>query len=149
MIVASADLANSDRTDGFLNNSRAFSPGNFRGAFLHAGVSELSMASIINGMVLHGGIIAACGTFFVFSDYMKPAIRLAALMELPVKYIWSHDAFRVGEDCWRGRRRPQSCCLPFLPAPPARRPRPGVWSSPAYALLNCSLPERALPRNTV
>ena len=98
MIVASADLANSDRTDGFLNNSRAFSPGNFRGAFLHAGVSELSMASIINGMVLHGGIIAACGTFFVFSDYMKPAIRLAALMELPVKYIWSHDAFRVGED---------------------------------------------------
>ena len=98
MIVASADLANSDRTDGFLNNSRAFSPGNFRGAFLHAGVSELSMASIINGMVLHGGIIAACGTFFVFSDYMKPAIRMAALMELPVKYVWSHDAFRVGED---------------------------------------------------
>jgi transketolase len=49
-------------------------------------------------MSLHGGVIAACGTFFVFSDYMKPAIRMAALMELPVKFIWSHDAFRVGED---------------------------------------------------
>jgi transketolase len=50
------------------------------------------------GMALHGGIIPACGTFFVFSDYMKPAVRMAALMELPVKFIWSHDAFRVGED---------------------------------------------------
>jgi transketolase len=56
------------------------------------------MAAVINGMALHGGIIAACGTFFVFSDYMKPAIRLACIMELPVKYIWTHDAFRVGED---------------------------------------------------
>jgi transketolase len=49
-------------------------------------------------MALHGGVIPACGTFFVFSDYMKPAVRMAALMELPVKFIWSHDAFRVGED---------------------------------------------------
>lgn len=49
-------------------------------------------------MSLHGGIIAACGTFFVFSDYMKPALRMAALMEQPVKFIWTHDAFRVGED---------------------------------------------------
>ncbi len=98
MIVASADLANSDKTDGFLKKTHALTHGDFTGAFLHAGVSELAMASIINGIVLHGGMYAACGTFFVFSDYMKPAIRLAALMELPVKYIWSHDAFRVGED---------------------------------------------------
>lgn len=98
MVVASADLANSDKTDGFLKNTHPFVSGDFSGAFLHAGVSELTMAAVMNGMVLHGGIIAACGTFFVFSDYMKPAVRLACLMRLPVKYIWTHDAFRVGED---------------------------------------------------
>lgn len=98
MIVSSADLANSDKTEAFLKHTHAFTLGDFSGAFLHAGVSELTMASIINGIALHGGVIAACGTFFVFSDYMKPAIRMAALMELPVKYVWTHDAFRVGED---------------------------------------------------
>ncbi|MDE6130834.1 MAG: transketolase, partial [Muribaculaceae bacterium] len=98
MIVSSADLANSDKTDGFLKQTHALAHGDFSGAFLHAGVSELTMASIMNGIVLHGGMMAACGTFFVFSDYMKPAVRMAALMELPVKYIWSHDSFRVGED---------------------------------------------------
>ena len=98
MIVSSADLANSDKTDGFLKKTHAFTNGDFTGAFLHAGVSELTMAAMMNGIVLHGGMEAACGTFFVFSDYMKPAVRLAALMELPVKYIWTHDAFRVGED---------------------------------------------------
>ncbi|MCC8146367.1 MAG: transketolase [Bacteroidales bacterium] len=98
MIVSSADLSNSDKTDGFLKNTHAMSKEDFTGGFLHAGVSELTMACICNGIALYGGVIAACGTFFVFSDYMKPAIRMAALMELPVKYIWSHDAFRVGED---------------------------------------------------
>ncbi len=98
MIVASADLANSDKTDGFLKKTTAFTKGDFSGAFFQAGVCELTMAVIMNGMALHGGVIPACGTFFVFSDYMKPAVRLAALMELPVKYIWTHDAFRVGED---------------------------------------------------
>ncbi|MDO4319019.1 MAG: transketolase [Bacteroidales bacterium] len=99
MIVSSADLANSDKTDGFIKGgAKAFVPGDFSGAFLHAGVSELTMAAIMNGIALHGGLVAACGTFFVFSDYMKPAVRMAALMELPVKYVWSHDSFRVGED---------------------------------------------------
>lgn len=98
MIVSSADLANSDKTEAFMKHTHALTHGDFTGAFLHAGVSELTMASIMNGIVLHGGMMAACGTFFVFSDYMKPAVRMAALMELPVKYIWSHDAFRVGED---------------------------------------------------
>ncbi|MBR3287200.1 MAG: transketolase [Bacteroidales bacterium] len=98
MIVASADLSNSDKTDGFLKKTHAFTRGDFSGAFLQAGVSELTMAVICNGMALHGGVIPACATFFVFSDYMKPAVRLSALMQLPVKYIWSHDAFRVGED---------------------------------------------------
>lgn len=98
MIVASADLSNSDKTDGFLKKTHAFTKGDFSGAFFQAGVSELSMACVCIGMSLHGGVIAACGTFFVFSDYMKPAIRMAALMEQPVKFIWTHDAFRVGED---------------------------------------------------
>ncbi|MEA4937744.1 MAG: transketolase [Paludibacter sp.] len=98
MIVASADLSNSDKTDGFLKNTTAFKKGDFSGAFLQAGVSELTMACLCIGMSLHGGVIAACATFFVFSDYMKPAIRMAALMEQPVKFIWTHDAFRVGED---------------------------------------------------
>jgi transketolase len=98
MIVASADLANSDKTDGFLKNTHPFRNHDFSGAFLHIGVSELTMAAIMNGLALHGGVIPACGTFFVFSDYMKPAVRLACLMRLPVKYIWTHDAFRVGED---------------------------------------------------
>jgi transketolase len=98
MIVSSADLSNSDKTDGFLKYTKAFSKGDFSGAFLQAGVSELTMAAICNGIALHGGVWAACATFFVFSDYMKPAVRLSALMGLPVKYIWTHDAFRVGED---------------------------------------------------
>lgn len=98
MIVASADLSNSDKTDGFLKKTTAFTKGDFSGAFLQAGVCELTMAAIMNGMALHGGVIPVCGTFFVFSDYQKPAVRLAALMELPVKFVWTHDAFRVGED---------------------------------------------------
>lgn len=98
MICSSADLSNSDKTDGFLKKTHAFTKGDFSGAFFQAGVSELTMASICLGMCLHGGVIAACGTFFVFSDYMKPVFRLAALMEQPLKFIWTHDAFRVGED---------------------------------------------------
>lgn len=98
MICASADLSNSDKTDGFLKKTAAFVKGDFSGAFFQAGVAELTMACVCIGMALHGGVIAACGTFFVFSDYMKPALRMAALMELPVKFIWTHDAFRVGED---------------------------------------------------
>lgn len=98
MIVSSADLSNSDKTDGFLKKTHVLTRDNFSGAFLQAGVAELTMACCCIGMALHGGVIPACATFFVFSDYMKPAVRMAALMELPVKFIWSHDAFRVGED---------------------------------------------------
>lgn len=98
MIVSSADLANSDKTDGFLKKTHALVRGDYSGKFLHAGVAEMTMAAIMNGIILHGGMNAACGTFFVFSDYMKPVIRMSALMELPVKYVFTHDAFRVGED---------------------------------------------------
>lgn len=99
MIVSSADLSNSDKTDGYIKGgARNLVKGDFSGKFLQAGVAELTMAALCNGIALHGGIHVACGTFFVFSDYMKPAFRLSALMEVPVKYIWTHDAFRVGED---------------------------------------------------
>ena len=98
MVCSSADLSNSDKTDGFLKKTQNMVKGDFSGAFFQAGVSELTMACMCIGMYLHGGVIPACGTFFVFSDYMKPAIRMAALMEVPIKFIWSHDAFRVGED---------------------------------------------------
>lgn len=98
MIVSSADLSNSDKTDGFLKHTRPFTKNDFSGAFLQAGVAEFTMACLCVGMSLHGGVIPACATFFVFSDYMKPVVRVAALMEQPVKFIWTHDAFRVGED---------------------------------------------------
>ncbi len=98
MIVSSADLSNSDMTDGFLKKTKPLAKGDFTGAFLQAGVSELTMAALCTGMSLHGGIIPVCATFFAFSDYMKPVLRVAALMEQPVKFVWTHDAFRVGED---------------------------------------------------
>jgi len=98
MIVSSADLSNSDKTDGFLKKTHALKKGDFSGSFLQAGVAELTMACIANGIALHGGIIPVVATFFVFSDYMKPAIRLSGIQELGVKYVWTHDAFRVGED---------------------------------------------------
>lgn len=98
MIVSSADLSNSDKTDGFLKHTHSFKKGDFSGAFLQAGVAEFTMACLCVGMSLHGGIIPACATFFVFSDYMKPVIRVAALMEKQVVFVWTHDAFRVGED---------------------------------------------------
>lgn len=98
MIVSSADLSNSDMTDGFLKKTKPLAKGDFTGAFLQAGVSELTMAALCTGMSLHGGVIPVCATFFAFSDYMKPVLRVAALMEQPVKFVWTHDAFRVGED---------------------------------------------------
>ena len=98
MIVSSADLSNSDKTDGFLKKTHALKKGDFSGSFLQAGVAELTMACVANGIALHGGIIPVVATFFVFSDYMKPAIRLSSIQELAVKFVWTHDAFRVGED---------------------------------------------------
>ena len=98
LVVMSADLSDSDYTEGFLKKTKIFRKGDFSGAFLQAGVAELTMAGIMTGMALHGGVIPAGGTFFCFSDFQKPAIRLAALMGAHVIYLWTHDAFRVGED---------------------------------------------------
>ncbi len=98
MIVSSADLSNSDKTEAFLKKSSELKANDFSGNFFQAGVSELTMAAMSTGIGLHGGIIPVCATFFAFSDYMKPAIRVAALMETPVIFLWTHDSFRVGED---------------------------------------------------
>ena len=98
MIVCSADLCNSDKTDGFLKNTKIFKKGDFSGAFLQVGVSELTMGALMTGMAAHGGVIPVGGTFFVFSDYIKPALRVAGLMGLQVIFVFTHDSFRVGED---------------------------------------------------
>ncbi len=98
VIVGSADLSNSDKTDFFLKKTTELKANDFSGAFFQAGVSELTMAAMSIGMSLHGGVIPVCATFFAFSDYMKPAIRVAALMETPVIFVYTHDSFRVGED---------------------------------------------------
>ncbi len=98
LVISSADLCNSDKTEAYLKKTGDFRKGDFSGAFLQAGVAELTMAAVMTGMGLHGGVIPACATFFTFSDYMKPAIRVASLMEQQVIFIWTHDAFRVGED---------------------------------------------------
>ena len=151
MIVASADLSNSDKTDGFLKGTTILKKGDFSGKFLQAGVSELTMAALANGMALHGGIIPVCATFFVFSDYMKPAVRLSALMELPVKFVWSHDAFRVGEDGpthqpveqeAQIRLLEQLCNLAGHPSTVVLRPADGVETVVAWkmALENASVP---------
>ncbi|MDE7412738.1 MAG: transketolase [Muribaculaceae bacterium] len=98
MIVSSADLCNSDKSEGWLKKTGVITKDSYGNGFIQAGVAELTMACLINGIALHGGVFGACATFFVFSDYMKPAIRMSALMRLPVKFIYSHDSFRVGED---------------------------------------------------
>ncbi len=98
LVMMSADLADADKTEAFLKKTRIFRKGDFGGQFLQAGVAELTMAALAVGMTLHGGVRAGCGTFFAFSDYMKPVIRLAALQQLPVIFLWTHDSFRVGED---------------------------------------------------
>ena len=92
----SADLAPSTKTD--IKGAEWFSPENRTGKNFHFGVRELAMGFMCNGMALYGAAIAYSSTFFVFSDFMKPAIRLAALQKLPVVYVFTHDSFYVGED---------------------------------------------------
>lgn len=92
----SADLAPSTKT--YMNGLGAFSKDNYAGRNIHFGVRELAMTAIVNGLELHGGLRAYGSTFFVFSDYMKPMIRLAALMNIPSVYVLTHDSIGVGED---------------------------------------------------
>jgi transketolase len=96
LIGGSADLAGSTKTD--IRGGGDLLPGNPGGRIIHFGVREHAMASILNGMALHGGVRPFGGTFLVFSDYMRPAIRLAALMEIPPVYVFTHDSIGLGED---------------------------------------------------
>ena len=96
LIGGSADLAPSCKT--YLNGHGDFSADNPGGRNFHFGVREHAMGGILNGMVLHGGVIPFGSTFLVFSDYMRPSIRLAAMMELPVVYVFTHDSIGIGED---------------------------------------------------
>ena len=96
LIGGSADLAPSNKTE--MKGAGDFSKLNYAGRNLHFGVRELAMAAIANGLTLHGGLKAYVGTFFVFSDYIKPMVRLAALMKIPTTYVLTHDSIGVGED---------------------------------------------------
>lgn len=96
LVGGSADLAPSNKT--YMDDEGDFQKGNYAGRNFHFGVRELAMGAITNGLALHGGVRPYAGTFFVFSDYMKPMIRLAALMKLPTTYVLTHDSIGVGED---------------------------------------------------
>ncbi len=96
LVGGSADLAPSTMT--LLKGSPFIAPGAFAGRNFHFGIREHAMAAIMNGITVHGGFRIFGGTFFVFSDYCRPAIRLAAIMKLPVVYVFTHDSFYVGED---------------------------------------------------
>ncbi len=96
LIGGSADLAPSNKT--YLDGMGDIGPGSFDGRNFHFGVREHAMGAIANGLALHGGLMPFCATFFVFSDYMRPPMRLAAMMELPVIYVFTHDSIYVGED---------------------------------------------------
>ncbi len=96
LIGGSADLAPSNKT--LLKDYDAFKMETPAGRNLHFGVREHAMGAILNGMALHGGLTPYCGTFLVFSDYMRPPVRLAAMMGLPVIYVWTHDSVWIGED---------------------------------------------------
>ncbi len=96
LIGGSADLAGSNKTD--IKGGGDLLAGSPGGRIIHFGVREHAMASLLNGMALHGGVRPFAGTFLVFSDYMRPAIRMAALMEIPVTYVFTHDSIGLGED---------------------------------------------------
>jgi transketolase len=96
LIGGDADLAPSTKT--LVKTAGSFLRGHYEGRHIHYGVREHAMGSISNGLAYHGGLIPFCGTFFTFSDYMRPAVRLAALSELPVIYVWTHDSVALGED---------------------------------------------------
>ncbi len=96
LVGGSADLTPSNNT--FPKSEHAFSVADPTGRYIHYGIREHAMGAIMNGMALHSGVLPYSGTFFVFSDYMRPAVRLAALMKLQVVYVWTHDSIGLGED---------------------------------------------------
>ena len=132
LIGGSADLAPSNKTH--MNDEPDFKKGNYIGRNLHFGIRELAMAAMANGITLHGGLRVYVGTFFVFCDYMKPMMRLAALMGLPVTYVLTHDSIGVGEDGPTHEPIEQLAMLRALPNLNVFRPADGYETAAGWYL---------------
>ena len=135
LMGGSADLAPSNLSD--MKNTDAitygdFTPENYAGRNMHFGIREHAMAAIANGMQLHGGIHAYCATFFIFSDYCKHAMRLSALMNIPVVYILTHDSIGVGEDGPTHEPVEQLIALRSIPNMKVYRPADGKETAAAW-----------------
>ena len=135
LMGGSADLAPSNLSD--MKDTEeikygTFAPDSYEGRNIHFGIREHAMAAIANGMQLHGGIQAYCATFFVFSDYCKPAMRLAALMNIPVTYIMTHDSIGVGEDGPTHEPVEQLISLRSIPGMKVYRPADGKETAAAW-----------------
>lgn len=130
LIGGSADLAPSNKSN--MKNRAYYSPENRTGSNLHFGIREHAMAAISNGIALHGGLINYCATFFVFSDYMKNAMRLSALMGVNVTYILTHDSIGVGEDGPTHQPVEQLAGLRAIPGMKVFRPADGKETTAAW-----------------
>jgi transketolase len=130
LIGGSADLTGSNKTA--LSGTTDIERDDFSGRYIRFGVREFGMAGILNGLALHGGIRPFGGTFLVFSDYMRPAVRLAALMGLPVIYVWSHDSIGVGEDGPTHQPVEQLMSLRLIPGLTVIRPGDGTETAYAW-----------------
>jgi transketolase len=128
----SADLAGSNKT--LIKGTSDFLPGSYDGRNIWFGVREFAMGAALNGMALHGGVKVFGGTFFVFSDYLRPAIRLAALMNLPVTYVFTHDSIAVGEDGPTHEPIEQLAALRAMPNLSIIRPADGNETAAAWKL---------------
>ncbi|MEH7526072.1 transketolase [Bacillus sp. JJ1503] len=131
-IGGSADLAGSNKT--MIKGTADFTPKTFDGKNIWFGVREFAMGAALNGMALHGGLKVFGGTFFVFSDYLRPAIRLAALMKLPVTYVFTHDSIAVGEDGPTHEPIEQIAALRAMPNLSVIRPADGNETAAAWKL---------------
>lgn len=140
LIGGSADLAPSNKT--YMNGRGDFSAENRAGSNMHFGVREHAMAAIANGMYAHGGLKVFCATFFVFSDYMKGAMRLSSLMKLPITYVLTHDSIGVGEDGPTHQPIEQLAALRSMPNMTVFRPADSKETAAGwyYALTNGSTP---------
>ena len=135
LMGGSADLAPSNLSemkDTDTIKYGTFAPNNFAGRNIHFGIREHAMAAMVNGMQLHGGVQAYCATFFVFADYCKPAMRLSALMKLPVTYIMTHDSIGVGEDGPTHQPVEQLIMLRSIPGLKVFRPADGNETAAAW-----------------
>ncbi len=135
LMGGSADLAPSNLSD--MKNTEEhfygdFAPGSYEGRNMHFGIREHAMAAIANGMQLHGGVHAYCATFFIFSDYCKHAMRLSALMNIPVVYILTHDSIGVGEDGPTHEPVEQLIALRSIPNMKVYRPADGKETAAAW-----------------